>query len=69
MKAFLTGPARNIYAVRGGTHGELTLAHHLEKPVHLVLQVPIEEVSSWILGCATEVHADFQALRDRLRGL
>jgi nucleoside 2-deoxyribosyltransferase len=53
----------------GGTHGELTLAHHLGKPVHLVLQVPIEEVSSWILGCATEVHADFQALRKRLRGL
>lgn len=51
----------------GGTHGELTLAHLLGIPVHLVLGMPQAEVSSWILGCATEVHADFDSLRRRLR--
>jgi nucleoside 2-deoxyribosyltransferase len=53
----------------GGTHGELTLAHTLGIPVHLVLQVPIEQVSSWILGCATEVHQSFEALKARLTEL
>ena len=51
----------------GGTHGELTMAHHWRKPVHLVLMMPPVEVSSWILGCATEVHRDFEALKARLR--
>ena len=53
----------------GGTHGELTMAYHLGIPVHLVLTVDIEEVSSWILGCATEVHGSIEALRERLRAL
>ncbi|NUP91084.1 MAG: hypothetical protein HUU25_14895 [Candidatus Sumerlaeia bacterium] len=53
----------------GGTHGEMTLAHVWGKPVHLVLGMPVAEVSSWILGCATEVHADFDSLRRRLAAL
>jgi hypothetical protein len=45
----------------------MTMAHELELPVHLVLGMPQEAVSSWILGCATEVHADFDALKRALR--
>jgi hypothetical protein len=48
------------HAGRGaGTQGELTFAHRLGIPVYLVCAVPIEEVSGWLLGCATEVFADF----------
>ena len=50
----------------GGTHGEMTMAHELGVPAHLVLGMPQESVSSWILGCATQVHADFRALRGAL---
>ncbi len=54
-------------AARGaGTQGELTLAHRAGIPVYLVLGMPVEEVSGWILGCATEVFADFDSLREFL---
>jgi hypothetical protein len=47
-------------AARGaGTQGELTLAHHAGIPVYLVLGMPVEQVSGWILGCASEVFAGF----------
>ncbi len=51
-------------AARGaGTQGELTLAHHAGIPVHLVLGMPVEQVSGWILGCASEVFASFDDFR------
>lgn len=51
-------------AQRGaGTQGELTVAHRAGIPVCLVLGLPIEQVSGWILGCATRVFTDFQQLR------
>ena len=50
----------------GGTHGEMTMAHELGIPVHLVLGMPQESVSSWILGCASRVHTDFETLRKAL---
>jgi hypothetical protein len=50
-----------------GTHGELTIALRRGIPVYLVLGLPRERVSGWILGCATEVFADFDALKDFLR--
>jgi hypothetical protein len=54
-------------ASRGaGTQGELTLAHRAGVPVYLVLGVPIERVSGWILGCATEVFFDFEQLKSFL---
>ena len=56
------------YAQRGaGTQGELTLAYRRGMPVFLVLGMPLGEVSGWVLGCATEVFPDFEALRARLR--
>ena len=51
-------------AARGaGTQGELTYAHRLGMPVYLVLGMPLEKVSGWILGCATEVFTDFDQLK------
>jgi nucleoside 2-deoxyribosyltransferase len=48
------------YAGRGaGTQGELTFAHRLGIPVYLICGVPVEEISGWLLGCASEVFADF----------
>lgn len=54
-------------AARGaGTQGELTLAHRRGIPVYLVLGMPLEKVSGWILGCASEVFADFSQLKEFL---
>jgi len=50
------------YAGRGaGTQGELTFAHRLGIPVYLICAVPVDQVSGWLLGCATEV---FESLED-----
>jgi nucleoside 2-deoxyribosyltransferase len=44
------------HAGRGaGTQGELTFAHRLGIPVYLICAIPVEQVSGWLLGCATEV--------------
>jgi len=44
------------YAGRGaGTQGELTFAHRLGMPVYMICGVPVEQISGWLLGCATEV--------------
>ena len=49
------------YATRGaGSHGELTLAHRRGIPVYLVLGMPLERVSGWILGCASHVFRSFR---------
>ena len=51
-------------AARGaGTQGEITYAHRAGKPVYLVLGMPVEKISGWVLGCATEVFADFEDLK------
>lgn len=56
------------YVLQGaGTHGELTLAHHFGIPVYLVLGMPLEQVASWILGCADEVFDSFADLQVFLR--
>ena len=51
----------------GGTHGELTLAYEHKMPVYLVLGMPIEQVSSWIVGCTTEIFQDFVSLKKYLQ--
>ncbi len=53
----------------GGTHGELTLAFLFGIPVYLVLDLPRERVSSWILGCCEEVFESFEVLAERLKTL
>ncbi len=53
------------HARRGaGTQGELTFAHRLGIPVYLIAGMPVDEISGWLLGCATEVFADFAGFRD-----
>lgn len=47
----------------GGTHGELTLAYEHKMPVYLVLGMPMEKVASWIVGCTTEIFANFEELK------
>ena len=52
------------YAGRGGgTQGELTFAHRVGIPVYLVCGVSIEQMSGWLLGCATEVFASLDDFR------
>jgi hypothetical protein len=55
------------YVQRGaGTQGELTFAHRIGVPVHLVTGVPAHEISGWILGCSAHVFADFERFREHL---
>ncbi len=52
------------YAGRGaGTQGELTFAHRMGIPVYLICAIPTEDVSGWLLGCATEVFTGFEEFR------
>lgn len=55
------------HAGRGaGTQGELTLAYRRGVPVYLVTAVPTEQISGWILGCASEVCGSFDDLKRHL---
>ena len=55
------------HASRGaGSQAEITLAHRRGIPVYLVAGVPTEQISGWILGCASEIFADFDELQDFL---
>ena len=51
----------------GGTAAEITLAHRLGKPVYLVLGMPLESASGWVLAAATQVFDSFDALKDFLK--
>ena len=50
----------------GGTHGEITLAYWLGKPVYLVNDLPIDDVSSWIFSCSELIFSDFEDLKTKL---
>ena len=47
----------------GGTHGELTMAYRHNIPVYMVTSIPLEEISSWIVGCTTEIFSGFEMLK------
>ncbi len=47
----------------GGTAAELTAAHRKGIPVYLVASVPVEEVSSWALGCSDQVFSSIEGLK------
>ena len=54
-------------AARGaGTQGEITHAHRIGVPVYLVLGMPAENISGWVLGCATEAFDNFEQLKAAL---
>lgn len=56
------------YAGRGaGTQGELTFAHRLGIPVYLICGISVEQISGWLLGCATEVFTSFDEFQEFLR--
>ena len=50
----------------GGTHGEITLAYYLKKPIYLVNHVRLDDLSSWISSCATEVFDSFDDMKIHL---
>ena len=50
----------------GGTHGEITLAYFLKKPIYLVNNVPFDDLSSWIFSCSTEMFDSFEDLKTHL---
>jgi hypothetical protein len=55
------------YVLRGGgTQGELTMAFWHKIPVYMVSTIPLEKLSSWIIGCTTEIFEDFESLKDFL---
>jgi len=57
----------NHDAARGaGTQAELTAAYRKGIPVYLVTELPVEEISGWILGCADRVFASFEELKTHL---
>lgn len=41
----------------GGTHGEVTVAYDHGKPVYLINQLPVADLSGWIFSCSQEVFA------------
>ena len=50
----------------GGTHGEITMAYWLKKPVFLVNSLPIDDISSWIFSCSDYLFDNFDDLKIKL---
>lgn len=51
----------------GGTQGEITMAYFHDIPIYMVSTIPAPGISSWILGCTTELFKDFEGLKKFLR--
>jgi hypothetical protein len=51
----------------GGTYGELTFAFYHAIPIYMVTKKTPQEISGWILGCATEFFRGFAELKKFLR--
>jgi hypothetical protein len=49
-----------------GTHGEVTMAYYLGKPIYLINRVDLDDLSGWIEACSTELFDDFELLKSRL---
>ena len=50
----------------GGTHGEVTMAYWVDKPIFLVNKLPKEKLSGWISSCSTETFESFDELKKAL---
>ena len=46
-----------------GTHGEVTLAFQHNVPVYLVNQIPLRDLSGWIMACSSEIFKCIEALK------
>lgn len=44
-----------------GSAGEVTFAKFLNKEVMLVADMPVEQISSWIIGCSTSIFPSVEA--------
>ena len=51
----------------GGTQGELTIAFWHSIPVYMVTEIPVQDISSWILGCTNEIFKNLSELKKYLR--
>ncbi len=47
----------------GGTQAELTAAYRKRIPVFFVTELPIEQVSGWVVGCTTRIFPNFDELK------
>jgi hypothetical protein len=50
----------------GGTHAELTSAYRKGIPVYMVAEMPVEEISGWVIACSTRIFPDFNELKSYL---
>lgn len=50
----------------GGTHGEVTVAYWVDRPIFLVNKLPKEKLSGWISYCSTETFNSFDELKKAL---
>ncbi len=50
----------------GGTHGEVTMAYYKNIPVYLINQVPVKDLSGWIMACSTQIFNNFSELKSFL---
>ncbi len=46
-----------------GTHSEVTFAYYHNKPIYLVNKLNINDLSGWIMSCATEIVNDIESLK------
>ena len=46
-----------------GTHSEVTFAYYHGKPIYLVNKLSINDLSGWIMSCASEIVKDFESLK------
>ena len=46
-----------------GTHGEVTLAFQHNVPVYLVNQIPLRDLSGWIMACSSEIFNNIEELK------
>ena len=50
----------------GGTHGEVTMAYWVDRPIFMVNKLPKEKLSGWISSCSTETFDSFDELKKAL---
>lgn len=50
-----------------GTQAELTVGYQRGMPVYLVAGMPVEQISGWILGCATRIFGSFDELHEFMK--
>ena len=50
----------------GGTQAELTAAYRKGIPIYLVAEMPVEQVSGWVLGCTDKIFSSFDEVKSYL---